>query len=138
MLLRLVAQQLALAAQMQPELDLVGLLGPKSGRNIRLPFQRVDERQRVAGGLRGTGLGMWPRDKSRVAHQRDAAHCHPAHRIPDRRCGQVETFRARWGGEARGPGLNQKSPEMPLNGIAHFNFLDRSNGTAAPWASRLE
>ena len=70
----------------------------------------------------GTGLGMWPRDKSRVAHQRDAAHCHPAHRIPDRRCGQVETFRARLGGEARGPGLNQKSPELPLNGIAHFNF----------------
>ena len=52
-------------AQMQPELDLVGLPGRKSGRNNRPPFQRVDERQRIAGGLRGTGRGMRPRDKPR-------------------------------------------------------------------------
>src|SRR5437016_13877158 len=58
---------------MQPELDLVGLPGPKRGRDIRLPFQRVDKRQRIAGGLRGTGRGMRPRDERRVAHQRDAS-----------------------------------------------------------------
>jgi hypothetical protein len=33
---------------MQAELDLVGLPGSKSGRNIRLPFQCVNERQRIA------------------------------------------------------------------------------------------
>ena len=54
--------------------------GPKSGRNNRPPFQRVDERQRIAGGLRGTGRGIQGRGISRVAHQRDAAHRHPAHR----------------------------------------------------------
>ena len=45
---------------MQPELDLVGLPIPESGRSIRLPLQRVDERQRIASGLRGTGRGMRP------------------------------------------------------------------------------